>query len=182
MGVAMLGRKPYLYRSDWWEWGISSVMVQLHQSDRMCLKDGAGEWFMLKESVQNKWCHRLDLVPVTRYHLSLLISSPCHTAIVLLWICLSHLFKMVITTCVTAGRGWDEAWMLLPVSIFTFWWCDCRVTQTLTHSHNGVMNLSRSSNQPWLWSESVSQCHIYAKQEAVLVSTKYSTGFKISFI
>lgn len=57
MGVVMLGWSPYLHRNDWWGWGIAPVMVQLHQSDGMCLKDRAGgawtrrmKWFMLKES------------------------------------------------------------------------------------------------------------------------------------
>lgn len=57
MGVVMLGWSPYLHRNDWWGWGIAPVMVQLHQSDRMCLKDREGgartrrmKWFMLKES------------------------------------------------------------------------------------------------------------------------------------
>ena len=44
VGVVMLGRSPYLHWSDWWGWGIGSVMVQIQQSDRMCLKDGAGEY------------------------------------------------------------------------------------------------------------------------------------------
>lgn len=46
VGVVMLGRSPYLHKSDWCEWGIAPVMVQLHEFDGICLKDGGGECWL----------------------------------------------------------------------------------------------------------------------------------------
>lgn len=58
MGVVLLGRSPYLHRSDWWGWRIGPVMVQLH-TVRQDVFEGHSwrvrtmrmKWFMLKGKV-----------------------------------------------------------------------------------------------------------------------------------
>lgn len=111
--VVMLGRSPYLHRSDWWGWGIAPVMAQLHQSDRMCLKDRAVvqtrrmKWFMLKESAEKQmmlrsWPCKGD--EISSLLLILNDSLPGSFFFYTADLSIKHV-ETVTATCVTAGRG-----------------------------------------------------------------------------
>lgn len=102
VGVVMLGRSPYLQWSDWWGWGISPVMVQLHQLYRMCMKDRAGEYRLRgwsdscrRKALQNKWCYGLDLV--TEHD----IISPVNLKWFPAWVHFFHAANLFIKICVS---------------------------------------------------------------------------------